>query len=119
MRWSVLSRLCLLFLIVPCTCVRAQIVNIEDKRKGFDTIGWYGQIDLGGNLTKNQNQVISLNGSVRVDRKGKKQALLFLSDYRLVQVSGNNALNAGFLHLRHAYYLSDVWRWESFTPDTV
>ena len=98
-----------------CTCVRAQIVNIEDKRKGFDTLGWYGQIDLGGNLTKNKNTVISLNGSVRVDRKGKRNLLLGLLDYRLVQVSGANALNAGFAHLRYAYYLSDRWRWEAFT----
>lgn len=98
-----------------CTRVRAQIVNIEDQRKGFDTIGWYGQIDLGGNLTRNQNRVLSLNGTVRIDRKGTKQALLALADYRLVQVSGDNALNAGFGHLRYAYYLSDKWRWEAFT----
>ena len=101
--------------ILPCTCVRAQIVNIEDQRRGFDTLGWYGQIDLGGNLTRNQNKVLSLNGNVRVDRKGTDQALLALADYRLVQVSGNNALNAGFLHLRYARYLSEAWRWEAFT----
>ncbi|WP_238750545.1 DUF481 domain-containing protein [Neolewinella maritima] len=95
--------------------MRAQIVNIEDQRRGFDTLGWYGQLDLGGNLTRNQNTVLSLNGNLRVDRKGKRQALLGLADYRLVQVSGANALNAGFAHLRYARYLSDKWRWEAFT----
>ncbi|WP_116127534.1 DUF481 domain-containing protein [Lewinella sp. IMCC34183] len=112
-----LRRLIPLLLLVaglPCTRVSAQIVNIEDQRRGFDTIGWYGRIDLGGNLTKNRNSVLSLNGTVRVDRKGRKVALLGLADYKLVQVSGDNALNAGFGHLRYAYYLSDKIRWETF-----
>ncbi|THH41200.1 DUF481 domain-containing protein [Neolewinella litorea] len=114
MQIRLLPHFLLLFLVLPCTCVRAQIVNIEDQRKGFDSVGWYGQVDLGGSLTRNINQVITLNGAVRVDRKGRRQSLLGLADYRLVQVSGNNALNAGFGHLRYAYYLSDRWRWESF-----
>ena len=92
----------------------AQIVNIEDQRKGFDTLGWYGQIDLGGNLSRNVNQVITLDGAERIDRKGQTNSLLAIADYKLVQVSGDNALNAGFTHLRHAYYLGDNWRWETF-----
>lgn len=103
-----------LFVLFPGTGVRAQIVNIEDQRKGFDSVGWYGQIDLGGSLTRANNQVITLNGALRIDRKGRRQSLLGLADYRLVQVSGDNALNAGFGHLRYAYYLSDHWRWETF-----
>ena len=114
-RLSFLSLLPWLFTLMPGTCVHAQIVNIEDQRRGFDTLGWYGQVDLVGNLTRSSTKVLSLNGSVRVDRKGKKQALLALADYKLVQVSGDNALNAGFLHFRYAYYLGDRWRWEAFT----
>ncbi len=103
-----------LSLVLAGTSASAQIVNIEDKRRGFDSIGWYGQIDLGANLTRNVNQVISVNGAIRVDRKGRNNSLLGIADYKLVQVSGDNALNAGFGHLRHAYYLSDKWRWETF-----
>ena len=109
-----LHHLCLLFAVLYGTCATAQIVNIEDQRRGFDTLGWYGQVDLGGSLTRNVNQVITLNGAVRVDRKGIKDGLLAIADYKLVQVSGDNALNAGFGHLRHARYLSDIWRWETF-----
>ncbi|PPK84301.1 uncharacterized protein DUF481 [Neolewinella xylanilytica] len=112
MNW--IYRIPLLCLVLFCTRATAQIVNIEDKRKGFDTVGWYGQIDLGANLTRNVNQVISVNGAIRVDRKGRTNSLLGIADYKLVQVSGDNALNAGFGHLRHAYYLSDKWRWETF-----
>lgn len=104
----------LLLTVFLCTCVRAQIVNIEDKRKPLDSLGWFGQLDLTGSLTKNNNTVLTAGGGLRIDRLGKKGNVLFLSDYRLVQVSGNNALNAGFVHLRYGYELADGWRWESF-----
>lgn len=97
------------------TGVSAQIVNIEDKRKRLDSLGWFGQLDLGANLTKNTNRVTTLTGALRLDRLGEKGNVLFLSDYRLVQVSGRNALNAGFVHLRYGYEPKDKWRWEGFT----
>ncbi|MGB3799415.1 MAG: DUF481 domain-containing protein [Lewinella sp.] len=112
MNWF--TRIVLLCLLFSASRASAQIVNIEDQRKGFDSIGWYGQIDLGGSLTRNVNQVITGNGAIRVDRKGNTNSLLGIIDYKLVQVSGDNALNAGFAHLRHAYYLNDKWRWETF-----
>ncbi|MFK8162244.1 MAG: DUF481 domain-containing protein [Lewinella sp.] len=105
----------LLLLLVVCTCGRAQIVNIEDKRKALDSLGWFGQVDLNGSLTKNNNTVVTTGGSLRLDRLGKKGNVLFLSNYRLVQVSGNNALNSGFAHLRYGYEPKDRWRWETFT----
>ncbi|SEQ93919.1 DUF481 domain-containing protein [Neolewinella agarilytica] len=122
------SPLTLLFGGFPCTRVRAlilcsflfpiivnaQIVNIEDKRKKLDTLGWYGQLDLGGNINKNTSLVTTLKGSLRLDRLGQRGNVLFLADYQLVQVSGDNAVNAGFGHFRYGYELKDPWRWESF-----
>jgi hypothetical protein len=105
----------LLFLGGICTCVSAQIVNIEDQRKGFDTLGWFGQLDLGGNLNRNSTTTLSLNGALRVDHRAERHALLGIADYRLVQVSGKNGINAGFAHIRYAYYFNDRWRWEAFT----
>ena len=107
--------LSLLLFPMACTCVLAQIVNIEDQRVSLDTLGWHGRIDLGANLTKNTNSVTTLSGSVRLDRLGQKANVLLLADYKLIQVSGANAVNAGFLHARYGYELKDPWRWESFT----
>jgi hypothetical protein len=100
-----------------CTCVRAQIVNIEDKRKALDSLGWFGQLDLGGNVNKNKVLVTTLRGSLRLDRLGKRGNVLVLSDYQLVKVSDDNALNAGFIHARYGYEPKGVdgWRWETFT----
>jgi hypothetical protein len=111
----VIRFVCLVVLGILSTCARAQIVNIEDQRKGFDTLGWFGQLDVGGNLNRNSTTTVSLNGALRVDHKAERHALLMLADYRLVQVSGRNGINAGFAHLRYAYYIDDVWRWEAFT----
>lgn len=99
------------------TCGRAQIVNIEDKRKALDSLGWFGQLDLGGSINKNKNKVTTLSGALRLDRLGLRGNVLFLADYRLVSVDDNNALNAGFLHARYGYEPKggDGWRWETFS----
>jgi hypothetical protein len=106
--------ICLLLGLFHCTRGRAQIVNIEDKRKALDSIGWFGQVDLNGSLTKNNNTVLTAGGNLRVDRLGQKGNVLFLADYRLIRVSGDNATNAGFVHLRYGYEPKDGWRWETF-----
>ena len=63
--------LTLLFSLFLCTRGRAQIVNIEDKRKSLDSIGWFGQLDLSGSLTKNNNTVLTAGSSLRlVDTPG-------------------------------------------------
>lgn len=107
----------LLFILLFGTCVRAQIVNIEDKRKALDTLGWSGQLDLSGNISKNSNRVVTAGGNLRLDRLGKRGNVLLLADYRLVKVDGNNALNAGFVHARYGFEPPgrDGWRWEFFT----
>jgi len=109
--------LALLFVFLLGTCVRAQIVNIEDKRRALDSLGWFGQVDLNGTLSKNNTRVLTVGGNVRLDRLGKHGNVLLLADYRLVKVDGDNALNAGFLHARYGYEPpgGDGWRWESFT----
>ena len=99
------------------TCVRAQIVNIEDQRRKLDSLGWFGQLDLSGNLTSNSRRVITAGGNFRLDRLGRRGNVLLLADYKLVAIDGNNALNAGFLHARYGYEPEgrDGWRWESFS----
>jgi len=119
LRYRLPPHLLLTLLLSICfsTCGRAQIVNIEDKRKALDSLGWFGQLDLSGNINKNNNQVITLGGALRLDRLGKRGNVLVLADYRLVTIDNNNALNAGFLHARYGYEPKggDGWRWEAFS----
>lgn len=106
--------LLMVFVLLPMLA-NGQIVNIEDKRKALDSLGWFGQLDLNGSLAKNNNTVLTAGGGLRLDRLGQRGNVLFLADYRLVQVSGANATNAGFGHLRYGWELKDKWRWEGFT----
>ncbi|MEL7160862.1 MAG: DUF481 domain-containing protein [Bacteroidota bacterium] len=73
------------------------------------------QIDLGGNINKNTRLVTTLKGALRLDRLGERGNVLALLDYRLVSVGKDNALNAGFAHLRYGYEPRDKWRIETFT----
>ena len=115
--WGVRVLIALLCGFFLCTGVRAQIVNIEDKRQTLDTFGWAGQLDLAGGLTQNTQRVVTGNAGLRLDHRGKQHNFLLLADYRLVQVSGDNALNAGFGHVRYGWEPPgrDGWRWESFS----
>jgi len=106
--------LLMVLLLLPLLA-SGQIVNIEDKRKALDSLGWFGQLDLNGSLAENNNTVLTAGGGLRLDRLGQRGNVLFLADYRLVQVSGANATNAGFGHLRYGWEPKDKWRWEGFT----
>lgn len=110
--------LSLLFLMVICIhseSLKAQIVNIEDKRSLEDTTGWFWRMDFGGNLTENTRSVLTLSGALRLDVKQRQGEWLLLSNYNLVRADQDRVLNDGFGHLRYGRKLGDSWAWESFT----
>jgi len=94
--------------------LNGQIVNIEDKRKSFDSIGWYGRLDIGANLTQNNEAILALSSSVRVDRQGKQSRNLFMANYNFIRAGENRFINDGFGHLRHGHQLNKRWVWEAF-----
>ncbi len=93
---------------------RAQIINIEDQRHQWDTIGWFGQFNASFATTEYLSSLLSLRGGARVDYSGSKQAWVLLGSYQLVQSNSNTILHDGFLHLRYSRELSDKWEWEGF-----
>ena len=92
----------------------SQIVNIEDKRKSFDSVGWYGRIDFGANLTQNNVDILALSASARVDRLGEKSKNLFMTNYNFTRAGENRFINDGFGHLRHGQEIHKRWMWEAF-----
>lgn len=105
----------LVFFVSGWGFLLGQIVNIEDRRAKLDTIGWFGQLDLGGQYTRKATEVLTLNGGFRLDRLAEKNHWLLLGDYRVVRANGNNFLNAAFGHLRYGVVLGPNWEWEVFT----
>jgi hypothetical protein len=94
--------------------LQAQIVNIEDKRRQLDTIGWAGQLDLSGQLTQNTRKVLALSAALRLDGQMEKHNYLLLGNYNLALVDDDRFLNDGFGHLRFGRTLTQRWTLEAF-----
>ena len=106
--------LSLLILLLMLQQLNGQIGNIEDKRKSFDSIGWYGRLDFGANLTQNNEAILALSSSVRIDRQGKQSRNLFMANYNFIRAGENRFINDGFGHLRHGQEINKRWTWETF-----
>ena len=94
--------------------VLCQLVNIEDRRYHADSVGWMGQIDLGGSYTKYKSEVTRLNAIARIERFGQQSDWLILGSYTRVRSGDNDLLNDGFIHLRFNQLIREGLHWEVF-----
>jgi Protein of unknown function, DUF481 len=105
-----------IYFILNLAQLKAQIINIEDKRVRLgDSITLKGFMDLGLNFYKNDKHLTSARAVVQVEKLIKKHFLLFLGGYNFVKGEGQSFLNDGFIHLRYNTDLSDKWVFEGFT----
>lgn len=104
-------------LIVITVSLKAQIINVEDKRvKLGDSIAFKGFGDLGVSLYKNDRQLTTARAGMQLEYVNRRHFLLFLSAYNLIHTEGvTNVLNDGFAHLRYNRDLSKRWVYEAFT----
>jgi hypothetical protein len=104
------------FFIFLCFKTKAQIINIEDKRiRGTkDSVHWYGHINFGASLNKIRETVLQLQTDMQLEYRWKKNIVLSLSNYRLVQAGNKAFVNAGFQHLRYNYKIKNHFTWEAF-----
>ena len=104
-----------LCLIIPGSCIFAQIVNIEDRRGTFsDTTGWYENLNIGIGLVKNKQSIVSLNGAFQIEVLNKKRIFLSISRFAFVKAGGENFVNQGFQHLRFNRLVSKHIDFETF-----
>lgn len=93
----------------------AQIVNIEDKRSLFkDSIQWVEQLELGANLTKNKEEVFSINGKAQIEFVYYDKSLLSITNFNFVKAGDRNFVNEGFQHLRYNSKLNNWLTYELF-----
>ena len=94
---------------------QAQIVNIEDRRiRLADSVSFGGFADLGLNLYKNNNSVVTAHAAVQMEYLHKKHFILSISQYNFIKSAGNNVLNEGFQHIRYDYGLNDRYVYEAY-----
>lgn len=109
--------LCLfLGVLVGMAGAKAQIVNIEEYRIRTDSAGWAGSADASVYLSKNRDFVLSLLTNAQLQHKRPKTLWLLIADLNTVKANNQEAfVNAGFLHFRFNYKISEKWAWEAFS----
>jgi hypothetical protein len=85
----------------------SQIINIEDKRLGFEEEGWKGNIDLNIRFTSNVTSIWQITNRVGIQYKHKRNTHLILSDLNIVRTPNQDYINYGYLHYRYSYILQE------------
>ena len=115
MRKLIIPFLILFIILSKNQKVDGQIVNVEDRRTNFvDTIGWFGFAEAGANLVKNTRSITSISGNFSLERVGRKNKLLFLTNYNLVRVNSERFIDNGFQHIRFDHFIRDRIEYEIF-----
>jgi hypothetical protein len=95
--------------------VKAQVINIENKRFFNDTNGWVGNIDFNFNVTNNTQQVLQFSNAIRVQYQKNKSRFIFLNDLNFIKAGNTDFANAGYQHFRYNYKVSKWITMEAFT----
>ncbi len=102
-------------LLAATQALRAQIVNIEDKRGSLkDTIAWYERGDLGFNWIKNTQSVLSINAGFQFEYQHHNRRILSITNVQFVKAGQTNFVNQGFQHLRYNISFSSWYAQEFF-----
>jgi len=113
---SLLKGIALLCIISLAKSASSQIVNIEEYRISTDSVGWAGSADASLFLNKNNDFLFSILTNAQIQHKRPKTLWLLINDMSTVQANEQDAfVNAGFLHFRMNYKLSDRFVIEAFS----
>lgn len=107
--------LILILLVILSAGGQAQVVNIESSRIQTDTLGWAGSGGAAVSITKNTQQVITIDVEAHLQYKTKKSLWLILGDYGFLKGGNEKFLLNSFGHLRFNHKLNKWIRWEAFT----
>jgi hypothetical protein len=87
--------------------IKAQIINIEDKRLGFEENGWRGNVDMNVRFTRNVTSIWQITNRVGIQYKQDRNTHLLLSDLNVVRTPNQDYINYGYLHYRYSYLLQE------------
>ncbi|MDF1695817.1 MAG: DUF481 domain-containing protein [Saprospiraceae bacterium] len=95
--------------------MRAQIVNMENKRIATDTTGFSGKMGVSLSAARFTQSFIAADISGQVQWKTNKNLYLLVGDFQIVNAGGESFNNSGFGHIRYNRKFGDVIRGELFT----
>ncbi len=102
--------------------IKAQIVNIENKRIYDDSSGISGSIAANFSAVRNQDLLLSAGLKPLIQYKTPVHYFLLYGDWNYSRGANNTFSNAGMIHFRHAYRLNlldkkhkkSPWKLESY-----
>ena len=103
------------FLLAGLCHLQAQVVNIESSRIQTDTVGWAGSGGAAVSITRNTQQIITIDLEAQLQYKTPKSLWLILGDYGFLKGGTEKYLLNSFGHLRFNHKLNKWIRWEAFT----
>ena len=104
--------ICVIFLFGN---IKAQVINIENKRFLNDSNGWVGVTDFAFNILQNTQQVVSFSNNFRIQYQKNRSRIIFLNDINFIKAGTTNFVNAGYQHIRYNYKFNKHLTLEAFT----
>lgn len=95
--------------------LQAQITNVEADRVKTDTIGWYGEANLGLEFQKEKHKTIEFTSGARAQYKNHKNLYLLLGEYERSRASGKTFKNKAYLHARYNRRINSWIKWELYS----
>lgn len=92
----------------------AQVVNIEGRRFGNDTVPWQGFVSFRFNVAESGQRSLNLGLNGGLQFIAGRDRWFFINDLAFSQVEANEFLNTGFQHLRYNYRADSLWTGEAF-----
>lgn len=108
----------LLLTALGTSALRAQVINIENRRLHTDSVRRAGDVNISFLLNStNGRSIMTFRGNSLVQFKSKnyKHLWLGIANYDFAKAAGSSFVNAFFVHLRHNYKVNEWLRWEAFT----
>lgn len=93
---------------------QAQVVNIEGRRLGNDTVPWSGFANFRFNVAESGQRSLGFGLGGAVQHIHGRHRYFFINDLAFSQVETNSFLNTGFQHLRYNYRYDSLWTGEAF-----
>lgn len=95
--------------------IKAQVINIENKRFLNDTNGWVGNCDFSLSVIQNTQQVLTFSNSLRIQYQKNRSRFILLNDLNFVKAGKTDFVNAGYQHFRYNYKVINALTMEAFT----
>jgi hypothetical protein len=101
----------------PGLACEAQIVNIENARIHYDSVGWVGHIGANGSFTQNTQKIyqVGIDVQLQLKTKNRKKGLwIIMANKDFLQFNNSAVISDNIGHIRYDHNINPWLIWEVF-----